>query len=230
MKFFFLVDIFSLLVIIYSSTVTDISLFITMSFLKLIMIVKVTDLVVNYKAWSRKRLMMQVKAMKEKQKKMHSHGKKHDRAYQLKHGLLRKTTNTPLSKEPEPSILKTGQSSLKSQRVSRYSNVNIAMLNSMKSIDTENNTDIENTLSKQTKLEKRVSFKLELDYFKAFCVMVVRVWSNIDIIGEYVDYQAYYDMLFCYRILSSLLHLDHLQSMAIRVHPDCQYDQPAKRR
>lgn len=48
-------------------------------------------------------------------------------------------------------------SSKKSQRISRYSNVNIAMLNSMRTSDTQQGEELENTLSKQTKLEQRVS-------------------------------------------------------------------------
>lgn len=63
-NFFFFVDIFSLVIIIYSAAVNDISIFITLSFLKIIMIVRITDLVSSYKAWARKRLIRRVQAMK----------------------------------------------------------------------------------------------------------------------------------------------------------------------
>jgi len=53
--------------------------------------------------------------------------------------------------------LHTITSSKKSLRASRYSNVNIAMLNSMKQTETHEGDELEQTLSKQTKLEIRVN-------------------------------------------------------------------------
>ena len=170
MNFFFLVDIFCLIVIIYSSTVTDISLFITLSFLKLIMIVKITDLVMNYKAWSRQRLMDKVIKIKEAMKRLENKNHKHDKAYQLKHGLIRKSTTAPAIKNSTMS-LKTGDSGKQSsQRVSRYSTVNIAMLNNMKSAGADSG-DVDNALSKQTKLEKQVSCAILYNPKPIFCVI-----------------------------------------------------------
>lgn len=80
----------------------------------------------------------------------------------LAQGMMKKTHNNTgtvnLSKKQNsnPSV-HTITSSKRSQRISRYSNVNIAMLNSMRTGDTQQADDIENTLSKQTKLEQRVS-------------------------------------------------------------------------
>lgn len=156
LKFFFLVDIFSIIVIIFSSIVNDISLFITLSFLKIIMIVRVTDVVMNYKAWNRKRLMKKVMMIK-KQRKTASKAQKHDKAYQLKHGLLRKPTNILLSRPAETLNSGTDNVSKKSQRISRYSNVNISMLNNMRSNATTQDEEIDQELTKQTRLEKRVS-------------------------------------------------------------------------
>lgn len=48
-KFYFFVDLITVVLIIYSSYVSDISIYITLSFLKIIMIVRITDLVVAYK-------------------------------------------------------------------------------------------------------------------------------------------------------------------------------------
>lgn len=48
-RFFFFVDLSSMFIIAWSSFVSDISTYIILSFLKIIMIVKVTELVVTYK-------------------------------------------------------------------------------------------------------------------------------------------------------------------------------------
>jgi hypothetical protein len=48
-RFYFVVDIFSACIIVYSSSVTSVSIFITVSFLKIIMIVRITDMVSAYK-------------------------------------------------------------------------------------------------------------------------------------------------------------------------------------
>uniref|UniRef100_A0A7S3NWZ5 Guanylate cyclase domain-containing protein n=1 Tax=Euplotes crassus TaxID=5936 RepID=A0A7S3NWZ5_EUPCR len=53
--------------------------------------------------------------------------------------------------------LHTITSSKKSVRVSRYSNVNIALLNSMKSNETQQGEELQEALSEQTKLEKKAS-------------------------------------------------------------------------
>ena len=143
LKFFFFVDIFSIIVIIFSSVVNDISTFITLSFLKIIMIVRVTDVVMNYKAWNRKRLMKKVILLK-KQRKTQSKSQKHDKAYQLKQGLMRKTTNIRLSKPVETYNSETENNSKRYQRLTRYSNVNISMLNNMKAIrNTQQNDEID---------------------------------------------------------------------------------------
>lgn len=117
------------------------------------MIVRVTDIVMSYKFWQRKRLIKKVMLIK-KQLKSH-HGKK-DKAYQLKHGLLRKSTNVVLARHSELGSNAPG-SKASQQRISRYSSVNIAMLNNMRTNDTVQNEEIEKTLSKPTKLELRVS-------------------------------------------------------------------------
>ena len=97
-------------------------------------------------------------------KKMHKREKKRSK-YKLDQG---GNLDTILSKKVKVerqarrdhqnnSIMHTITSSKKSVRVSRYSNVNIAMLNSMRSNETQQGEELEMTLSKQTKLETRVS-------------------------------------------------------------------------
>lgn len=154
-NFFFFVDIFSVVIIIYSSWVSDISIFITLSFLKIIMIVRVTHLVLSYKAWVRSRLMKKVKAIKRQMKALRDKSHKNDRAHMLKKGVIIKTAEAIVKKHSNQS-LHTVNSSKRSLRVSRYSAVNIAMLNSMRTHDTQQGEELENTLGKQTKLEKQV--------------------------------------------------------------------------
>lgn len=48
-RFFFFVDLAAVIIIAYSSFVSDISIFITLSFLKIIMIIRTTDIVIAYK-------------------------------------------------------------------------------------------------------------------------------------------------------------------------------------
>jgi hypothetical protein len=79
-----------------------------------------------------------------------------DKAGNLNSVLSRKVnSNKPKNKDHEETHTIT--SSKKSVRASRYSNVNIAMLNSMRTNDSQQGEDLEATLSKQTKLEARVS-------------------------------------------------------------------------
>lgn len=56
-RFFFFVDCISMVIIIGSLMVTNVSFYVVLSFLKTIMIVRVTDIVVRYKKWQRKRLV-----------------------------------------------------------------------------------------------------------------------------------------------------------------------------
>lgn len=76
----------------------------------------------------------------------------------LNQALAKKASSIRSGKPKQSNMsMHTITSSKKSLRMSRYSNVNIAMLNSMRTNDTQNAEDLENTLSKQTKLEERVS-------------------------------------------------------------------------
>jgi len=116
------------------------------------------------------------KHMKAMRRKAHSK----DKVAQLKKGLLRKESKIMIqlqkskaqqqkfqshqqmnqSQQQKPQSTRsihTFGSSKHSQRVSRYSNVNIALLNAMRTNDTQQGEELEYTLSKQTKLEKRVS-------------------------------------------------------------------------
>jgi hypothetical protein len=79
-----------------------------------------------------------------------------DKAGNLNSVLSRKVNSNKPKKEHQMET-HTITSSKKSVRASRYSNVNIAMLNSMRTNDSQQGEDLEATLSKQTKLEERVS-------------------------------------------------------------------------
>ena len=57
LRFFFLVDCFSLIIIFASVIVNDVGLYITLSFLKTIMIVRVTQIVVSYRKYARTKLV-----------------------------------------------------------------------------------------------------------------------------------------------------------------------------
>jgi hypothetical protein len=61
-----------------------------------------------------------------------------------------------LTHESRRSSVKSKNFKMK-QSISRYSNVNVAMLGAMRTTDTQQGEELENTLSKQTKLEERVS-------------------------------------------------------------------------
>lgn len=92
--------------------------------------------------------------MRKREKKSH----KLDKTGQLNHVLAKKASTIRSARQKQSNMsLHTITSSKKSMRVSRYSNVNIAMLNSMRSNETQQAEDLENTLSGQTKLEQRVS-------------------------------------------------------------------------
>jgi hypothetical protein len=95
--------------------------------------------------------------MRNKAKKG-SKGSKLDNVNGLSQEIRRKSTRTNKKKANDGNMhMNTITSSKKSQRISRYSNVNVAMLNSMKTTESQEGDDMEATLSKQTKLEKRVS-------------------------------------------------------------------------
>ena len=57
-SFFLWCDIASMIFIIGSAVVSDISNWITLSFLKIVMVVKVTDIIMEFKAWNRKRKLV----------------------------------------------------------------------------------------------------------------------------------------------------------------------------
>ena len=54
-SFFFLCDLASMIFIIGSAIINNISNWITLSFLKIVMVVKVTDIIMDFKVWNRKR-------------------------------------------------------------------------------------------------------------------------------------------------------------------------------
>lgn len=94
--------------------------------------------------------------MMKKDKK--SHVFKLDKTGNLNNALAKKVSNIRSTKKNQSNMsLHTITSSKKSVRLSRYSNVNIAMLSSMRTNDTSQGEDLEATLSKQTKLEERIS-------------------------------------------------------------------------
>jgi len=72
-RFYFFVDIAACLIIVYSSFADNVSIFIVLSFSKVIMIVRMTDIVMAYKQWSRKRLISKVTELR---KKLHRRDKK----------------------------------------------------------------------------------------------------------------------------------------------------------
>lgn len=73
--------------------------------------------------------------------------------------MLKKTGQSSLNQSKRKSVVSAHSvtSSKKSQRISRYSNVNIAMLNSMKSTETNMGEEIELNMTKPTKIEQKVT-------------------------------------------------------------------------
>ena len=92
--------------------------------------------------------------MAKKDKKI----KSSTRAGQLSQGMLKKSGESiNMSKRRSIQSGHSIASSKKSQRISRYSNVNIAMLNSMKSTETNIGEELDLNLTKQTKIEQKVT-------------------------------------------------------------------------
>lgn len=62
-----------------------------------------------------------------------------------------------LQKKPTNMSFNSAASSKKSQRISRYSNVNISMLNNLKSLETNAENDLDTSFTKQTKIEQKIT-------------------------------------------------------------------------
>ena len=90
-------------------------------------------------------------------RKMNKHEQKNSKLGQIGQGLNKKEgeVNTLLKKQTNLS-LNSHSASKKSQRISRYSNVNIAMLNNVRSLENEEE-EIDNNFTKQTKFEQRIT-------------------------------------------------------------------------
>lgn len=93
--------------------------------------------------------------MNKREKKM----KSSTRAGQLSQGMLKKTGQSSGGQSKRKSVVSahSATSSKRSQRISRYSNVNIAMLNSMKSTETNAGDELDLNMTKQTKIEQKVT-------------------------------------------------------------------------
>lgn len=84
--------------------------------------------------------------------------KKSSRAGPLGQVLGKKASESnPLQKKPTNMSFNSVASSKKSQRISRYSNVNISMLNNMRSLETNAESELDMSFTKQTKIEQKIT-------------------------------------------------------------------------
>lgn len=160
LRFFFLVDVFSLVIIFASIIVTDVAFYIVLSFLKTIMIVRITQIVVSYRKFARKKLVEKV--MKQKEAQAEKERAKSNKGFADLVGKnksaskdnSRETLKSNVISAPSPgNVSKTSKKSFNFKTEERQSKV-IAF---SKTMVEEANEELEEMFKKQTKLESHVT-------------------------------------------------------------------------
>lgn len=132
--------------------VTDVSFYITLSFLKTIMIVRITQIVVSYRKYVRKKLVTRVMIQKELQaQKYKKRGKSDSKA-----GNLTQTTPKQVQKPTLISAQSPGPSLKSLDLKPNKKNNNKILVFSNNNID-EGIEELEETFKKQTRLESHVT-------------------------------------------------------------------------
>lgn len=154
LRFFFFVDCFSLLIVLISIFVTDVSFYVVLSFLKIIMIVRVTNIVVSYRKWSRSKLVERaLKKRREKEDRSNKRQDKRNRRAQKYNDTVR-TVNIP-SQNSNKNVTQTKERNntdgLSAREVPVYG------ISRQKSFGVPGDDNFEEEFKKQTKLESHVT-------------------------------------------------------------------------
>ena len=143
----FLEDKKVIIVVIVSTNVTDVSLYLVLSFLKIIMIVRITTIVVEYRKWNRKRLVERV--LKERKEDMN---KEKDKEKKKKKGGVA----NPKSQKYKDTNIQTIPTNGRDKELKEQDSFAIKPLN-MSKISGDKGLNIFNEFKKQTKLESHVT-------------------------------------------------------------------------
>ena len=133
--------------VIVSTNVTDVSLYLVLSFLKIIMIVRITTIVVEYRKWNRKRLVERV--LKERKEDMN---KEKDKEKKKKKGGVA----NPKSQKYKDTNIQTIPTNGRDKELKEQDSFAIKPLN-MSKISGDKGLNIFNEFKKQTKLESHVT-------------------------------------------------------------------------